>query len=85
MSIKRHLPKTDSIEELANFWDSHDLTDFEDELEEAPSPVFRRDGAITLHFDPQEASAIRELANSKGVADAELIHSWVMEKLHSSA
>lgn len=36
-----HLPKTDSIQELAQFWDTHDLTDFEDELEE-----------VKLVFDP---------------------------------
>jgi hypothetical protein len=28
------LPQTDLIEELAKFWDIHDLTDFEDQLEE---------------------------------------------------
>jgi hypothetical protein len=33
------LPQTDSIEELARFWDSHDLTDFEDQLEEVTEPV----------------------------------------------
>ena len=27
--------QTDSIQELADFWDTHDLTNFEDELEEA--------------------------------------------------
>ena len=26
--------QTDSIQELADFWDTHDLTNFEDELEE---------------------------------------------------
>jgi hypothetical protein len=31
---KSKLPKADSIERLAEFWDTHDLTDFEDELEE---------------------------------------------------
>jgi hypothetical protein len=31
---KTKLPRTDSIQELAEFWDTHDLTDFEDELEE---------------------------------------------------
>lgn len=31
----RMIPKTDSVEELAQFWDTHDLTDFEDELEDA--------------------------------------------------
>jgi hypothetical protein len=36
------IPNIDSIEELAAFWDTHDLTDFEDELEEVGEPVFDR-------------------------------------------
>jgi hypothetical protein len=27
------IPQTDSIQELAEFWDTHDLTDFEEQLE----------------------------------------------------
>jgi len=34
------IPKIHSIEELAEFWDEHDITDFEDELEEVKEPVF---------------------------------------------
>ncbi|HYJ87535.1 MAG TPA: hypothetical protein VEW46_15850 [Pyrinomonadaceae bacterium] len=34
------LPKADSIKELAQFWDEHDLTDFEDELEEVNDAFF---------------------------------------------
>jgi len=34
------IPKTDSIQELAEFWDTHDITDFFDELEEISEPVF---------------------------------------------
>ena len=36
------IPLTDSIQELARFWDTHDLTDFEDVLEEMPGSVFER-------------------------------------------
>jgi hypothetical protein len=31
---ERKLPKTRSIAKLAEFWDTHDLTDFEDQLVE---------------------------------------------------
>ena len=41
---KSKLPKTDSIKKLAEFWDSHDLSDFEDELEVVAEPVFVREG-----------------------------------------
>jgi hypothetical protein len=39
---KLKLPNSDSIQELAVFWDSHDVTDFEDELVEVPDRVFAR-------------------------------------------
>lgn len=41
MSVKG-IPKTDSIQELAAFWDTHDVTDFGDELAEVAAPVFER-------------------------------------------
>ena len=34
------LPRTDSIHELGRFWEKHDLTEFEDELEEVIEPYF---------------------------------------------
>ena len=45
------LPSTDSIQELAQFWDTHDLTDFEEELEEVTEPVFARDTAIEVQSE----------------------------------
>jgi hypothetical protein len=37
------IPQTDSIEELARFWDTHDVTDFEGQLEEVVEPAFERE------------------------------------------
>jgi len=37
---KKKIPETDSIQELVHFWNTHDLTDFEDQLEEINEPVF---------------------------------------------
>ena len=75
------LPQTDSIQELAQFWDTHDVTDFEDELEEVTEPVFERRTVIALDLESAEAEAVKKLAQSKGVADAELIRGWVREKI----
>jgi hypothetical protein len=81
------LPPIDSIEELAQFWDTHDLTDFEEELEEVTEPVFERKPKtmIPLHLHPQELEAIRRVAQAQGVEEAALVREWVLEKLHSSA
>lgn len=54
------LPKTDSIQELAEFWDSHDLSDFEDQLEEVTEPVFVRDAAIKPGT-PSEVQPVRQV------------------------
>jgi hypothetical protein len=80
----RRLPRTDSIKELARFWDTHDLTDFEDLLEEVTQPVFERQTVIPLNLEPAEAKAVRKIAKAKGVADAELIRGWVQEKIHAN-
>ena len=77
------LPLTDSIQELAQFWDTHDVTEFEDEMEEVTQPVFERRSVIALDLDSTEAEAVKKLAESEGVADAELIRGWVREKIGS--
>ena len=83
----RKIPRTDSIEELARFWDTHDLTEFKDELEEVSEPVFeRRPGTVvSLHLRPQEAAAVKRVAKARGVKEATLLRQWVLEKLRASA
>ena len=77
------IPQTDSIEELARFWDYHDLADFEDELEEAPETVFDRETVVKVPLPFKEAESLKELAHAKGLADADLIRQWVLERVHA--
>ena len=78
------LPQTDSIQELATFWDTHDATEFEDELEEVGERVFERNAEITVQLDTGDANAVRAMAKSRGVGDAELIREWVLERIHAT-
>lgn len=78
---KSKLPKTDSIEKLAQFWDTHDLTDFEDELKEVAGPVFVRGSAIKVHLESRKAETVELMAQAKGVSREELIRAWVLQKL----
>jgi predicted DNA binding CopG/RHH family protein len=78
------LPQTDSIQELTQFWDTHDLTDFEEELEEVAEPIFERAATLTLRLEQSEAEAVKRMAESQGVADVDLIRGWVLEKISSS-
>jgi predicted DNA binding CopG/RHH family protein len=78
---KSRPPRTDSIPELAEFWDTHDLTDFEDELEEVTEPVFARGTAVRVYLQSKEVKAVRKLAEAKGVSGEELIQQWVRQRL----
>lgn len=78
------IPQTDSIQELAQFWDTHDLTDFADELEEVTEPVFNRSTMVKIPLQPEEMESLKEIAESRGVACADLIRQWVLERIQSS-
>lgn len=73
------IPQTDSIQELAQFWDTHDLTDFEDELEEVAEPVF--ESKVTVRLNPDEAEVVKTLANARGTSPATLVQEWVVERI----
>jgi hypothetical protein len=75
------IPKTDSIQELAMFWQPHDVTDFKDELEEVPGPVFQRAHVVEVPLTGDEHQALRDAAASRGVDEAALIHEWIKERL----
>ena len=51
------IPETDSIQELADFWDTHDLTDFEDELEEVTELVFDTSASVRKQRNRDETEA----------------------------
>ena len=84
-SIRRQkLPNTDSIQELAAFWDTHDLTNFEHALEEARDPVFVRSKGASLSVDlpRREIQRVKRIAKSKGIKENTLLREWILEKLH---
>ncbi len=76
------IPRTDSIQELATFWQSHDVTNFEDELEEVPGPVFQRAHVVGVPLTGDEHQAVKDAATDRGIDEATLIHEWVKERLH---
>jgi len=77
------ISQTDSIQELAHFWDTHDLTDFEDELEEVSEKVFESQAVIKIHLQSEDVETIKTLAKAKGISSDVLIQEWVLERIHT--
>lgn len=78
------LPSTDSIDELARFWDKNDLTDFEDQLVEAPAGTFGGQTELSVTLAPEELHAIRAQAEASGLTETELIRTWILERLNAA-
>jgi predicted DNA binding CopG/RHH family protein len=78
------LLKTDSIQELAEFWDTHDLTDFENELEEVKEPIFEHKAFVKIDLQPQAIEVVEEMAKQQGVSYIDLMRQWILEKVRAS-
>lgn len=77
------IPRTDSISELAEFWESHELVEFADELEEVEDSVFVREdrNVLSIRLGADQAAILHRVAREKGVKDSDLVEAWVAEKL----
>lgn len=84
---RRRLPDRDSIQELARFWDTHDLTGFEPDLEEVGEPVFVRSRGASLSIDlpRREIQRVRQIAKSKGLKETTMLREWILERLRGSS
>ncbi|MCX7014670.1 MAG: CopG family antitoxin [Candidatus Sumerlaeota bacterium] len=78
------IPETDSIQELAHFWDTHDLTEFEDQIEETPERVFVREDTVDLRLSPDESRSLRRFAEARGVPYQVLVRELAPERIHAA-
>ena len=80
---RRKIPQIDSIQELAHFWDTHDLTDFEAELEEVSESVFELSTQLVVPLAPKELEALNALAEARNTSSADMIRRWVLEHIEA--
>lgn len=79
---KSRIPKFTSVEEEAEFWDTHDFTDFQDEFQ--PTKVkFSQNlsEGITVRFDEDTLEELRSIASEQGIGPTTLMRMWVLERL----
>ena len=81
-STKRPIPRFTTREEEAEFWDTHDFTDYWDELEPAnmvASPNLA--SSILAPLDGDSLSQIYQHGDAKGVDAETLARAWILERL----
>ncbi len=75
------LPETDSIKALAEFWQTHDVTDFEDALVEVTEPVFQRAEPLSVVLPAADLAALRARARREHIPETVLVSRWIHERL----
>ncbi len=82
--IQHKIPEFKSLQEEANFWDTHDTTDFESEFNPVKVKFAKNlSSGVTVRFSSDVLEQIRKEANKKGVGPTTLVRMWVMERLNS--
>ncbi len=79
---KSRIPRFKNYEEEAAFWDSHSLTEFEDELQVIKVEVARPLGHILgVRLDAKTIDKLADLGRKKGIGPSTLARIWLMERL----
>ena len=86
--IKSRIPKFKNIEEEAKFWDTHSVTDFEDETEDVDIVVELakpRDETLVVRLQKNMKNKLERIAAKKGINISTLARIWFSEKLQQTA
>ncbi|MEW6210196.1 MAG: CopG family antitoxin [Acidobacteriota bacterium] len=75
----------ESIEEAAEFWDSHDMSDYWDLTREARFDVDIQRRVFLTALEPELAKKLTDCARRQGVSTETLINVWLSEKLAEAA
>ena len=83
--VKSTIPAFQSIQEEAEFWDSHDLTDYLDELEIIQAEYQPQRGetktVMTIRVAPSLKQQIEAIARSYDIPASSLVRMWIVEKI----
>jgi hypothetical protein len=78
---KSSISKASSYKEIGEFWDTHDLADYWDQLELVEFEVNLQSEVTYYPLKLSLSHKIRSVAKRQGVSAETLINLWIQEKL----
>jgi hypothetical protein len=75
------ISRAKSIDELGEFWDSHDATESEDQTHEVEMGFDLRVRGHCIAIDPELLARLREVAEQKGLTPESLANLWLQERI----
>lgn len=70
-----------NLDEAAEFWDTHDLADYDDATREVRFDVDLKKRTFLTALEPELAKKVAAHAHRQGVSTETLINVWLAEKL----
>lgn len=80
------LPKFKNERELAEFFDSHDSTEYFDDMPEETEAIEMagpRKQQIALRLDQSTIGKAKQIAKSKGIGYQTLLRMWIVERIEA--
>lgn len=81
-SKKSRIPRFKSVQEEAEFWDTHDTTEFEDEFKEVKVEFARPlSHILAVRLDAKTIGKLARVGARLGIGPSTLVRMWAMERL----
>jgi hypothetical protein len=74
-------PKFESLDELVKFFDTHDMGEYWDQMQEADFDIEIKRRKHLVAIDEELVPKLNEIAKSKRVSSEKLINTWLKEKI----
>jgi len=79
------IPELNSREEEAEWFDTHDMADYQDEFKTVRARFAKYlSQPLSIRFEPEVLAELRSQAREKGIGPTTLVRMWVMERLRGS-
>lgn len=81
---KLTIPKFASVQEEARFWDTHNATDYFDQMEDVKVKFALKSSkaeSVTIRLQPEIKRRLVKTAKKWGVSSSTLLRMWTVEKL----
>ncbi len=78
------IPKFKTLEEESEFWDTHSVMDYWDEMEPVEGPLIDARSPkrlVSIRLDPSLIAAAKRIARTKGIGYQTLLRMWAYEGL----
>jgi len=84
---KSKIPEFKTIKEEAAFWDTHDVTDYIEEMDLVTGAylpqVGERKTVMTIRIAPSLKDRLEQVARSYDISTSSLVRMWIVDKLRS--